>query len=52
MMPKMNGFEFLEAYRSEFEKQAPVVVITGADLDENDKSFYPLKQLEYWKNPL
>ena len=39
MMPKMNGFEFLEAYRSEFEKQAPVVVITGADLDENDKKF-------------
>ena len=39
MMPKMNGFEFLETYRSEFEKQAPVVVITGADLDENDKKF-------------
>ena len=39
MMPKMNGFEFLETYRSQFEKQAPVVVITGADLDENDKKF-------------
>jgi CheY-like chemotaxis protein len=39
MMPKMNGFEFLEAYRKEFKKQAPVVVITGADLDENDKKF-------------
>jgi CheY-like chemotaxis protein len=39
MMPKMNGFEFLESYRKEFEKQAPVVVITGADLDENDKKF-------------
>ena len=39
MMPKMNGFEFLEAYRKEFEKQAPVVVITGADLDENDKKY-------------
>ncbi len=39
MMPKMNGFEFLEAYRKEFEKQAPVVVITGADLDEDDKKF-------------
>ena len=32
-------FEFLEAYRKDFEKQAPVVVITGADLDENDKKF-------------
>jgi CheY-like chemotaxis protein len=39
MMPIMNGFEFLEAYRKEFKKQAPVVVITGADLDENDKKF-------------
>ena len=39
MMPEMNGFEFLEVYRSEFEKQAPVVVITGADLNENDKKF-------------
>ncbi len=39
MMPKMNGFEFLEAYRKDFEKQAPVVVITGADLDEDDKKF-------------
>ena len=39
MMPKMNGFEFLEVYRKEFKKQAPVVVITGADLDENDKKF-------------
>ena len=39
MMPKMNGFEFLELYRKDYEKQAPVVVITGADLDENDKEF-------------
>ena len=39
MMPKMNGFEFLEAYRKDFENQAPVVVITGADLDEDDKKF-------------
>ena len=37
MMPKMNGFEFLEAYRNQFKKQVPVIVITGADLDENDK---------------
>jgi len=39
MMPEMNGFEFLEVYRSEFEKQSPVVVITGADLNDNDKKF-------------
>jgi PAS domain S-box-containing protein len=39
MMPKMNGFEFLEAYRTQFKKQVPVIVITGADLDENDKKF-------------
>ena len=39
MMPKMNGFEFLELYRRDFKKQAPVVVITGADLDEKDKKF-------------
>ena len=39
MMPKMNGFEFLESYRKEFKKPAPVVVITGADLNENDKKF-------------
>ena len=39
MMPEMNGFEFLESYRREFKKQAPIVVITGADLDENDKKF-------------
>ena len=39
MMPKMNGFEFLEVYRKDYKKQVPVVVITGADLDENDKKF-------------
>ncbi len=38
-MPKMNGFEFLESYRNQFEKQVPIIVITGADLDENDKKF-------------
>ena len=26
-------------YRRDFEKQAPVIVITGADLDEKDKKF-------------
>ena len=39
MMPKMNGFEFLEVYRKDYKKQVPVVVITGADLNENDKKF-------------
>ena len=39
MMPTMNGFEFLELYRRDHKKQAPVVVITGADLNENDKKF-------------
>ena len=38
-MPEMNGFEFLETYRSEFVHQSPIVVITGADLNENDKKF-------------
>jgi len=39
MMPEMNGFEFLELYRNEFKDLAPVVVITGADLDDKDKKF-------------
>ena len=39
MMPVMNGFEFIETYRDEFKDLAPVVVITGADLDEKDRAF-------------
>ena len=38
-MPVMNGFEFLEEYRSNFSQEVPVVVITGADLTEEDKRF-------------
>ena len=38
-MPVMNGFEFLEEYRSNFSQEVPVVVITGADLTEEDKKF-------------
>ena len=38
-MPRMDGFEFLEEYRSNFSQEVPVVVITGADLTEDDKKF-------------
>ena len=38
-MPVMNGFEFLEEYRSNFSQEVPIVVITGADLTEEDKKF-------------
>ncbi len=37
MMPEMDGFEFLEALRSRPDRlMAPVVVITAADLSEED----------------
>jgi CheY-like chemotaxis protein len=39
MMPEMNGFEFIEVYREKFKDLAPVVVITGADLDDKDREF-------------
>jgi CheY-like chemotaxis protein/two-component sensor histidine kinase len=39
MMPEMNGFEFIEVYREKFKNIAPVVVITGADLDDKDREF-------------
>ncbi len=38
-MPEMNGFEFLEVFRKEFKDLAPVVIITGADLNDSDKEF-------------
>ena len=38
-MPVMNGFEFLEEYRDNFSAEVPIVVITGADLTEDDKRF-------------
>ena len=37
MMPEMDGFEFLEALRNKTGRQgAPVVVVTAADLSEED----------------
>jgi PAS domain S-box-containing protein len=37
MMPEMDGFEFLAEFRKNREHQAiPVVVVTGADLTEED----------------
>ena len=38
-MPVMNGFEFLEVYREKFGNNVPIVVVTGADLNEKDKEF-------------
>ena len=38
-MPVMNGFEFLEEYRTNFSTEVPIVVITGADLTEEDKLY-------------
>ncbi|MBO42140.1 MAG: hypothetical protein CMM28_00300 [Rhodospirillaceae bacterium] len=38
-MPVMNGFEFLEEFRDNFSIEVPIVVITGADLTEDDKRF-------------
>jgi CheY-like chemotaxis protein len=38
MMPKMDGFEFLEEIRkNEKWKNIPVVVVTGADLRQDDR---------------
>ena len=38
MMPKMDGFEFLEEMRkNEKWKNIPVVVVTGADLRQDDR---------------
>jgi signal transduction histidine kinase/DNA-binding response OmpR family regulator len=37
MMPEMDGFEFLEALRNQPDRRiAPVVVVTAADLSEED----------------
>ena len=40
MMPIMNGFEFLSQIKDTKIKSIPILVLTGADLDDNDKSFY------------
>ena len=39
MMPIMNGFEFLSQIKDTKIKSIPILVLTGADLDDNDKSF-------------
>ncbi len=39
MMPIMNGFEFLSQIKATKIKSIPILVLTGADLDDNDKSF-------------
>ena len=39
MMPVMNGFEFLSQIKDTNVKSVPILVLTGADLDDNDKSF-------------
>ena len=39
MMPVMNGFEFLKAIRATELSSIPVLVLTGADLSEDEKIF-------------
>ena len=39
MMPVMNGFEFLKVIRETELNTIPILVLTGADLSENEKKF-------------
>ena len=39
MMPVMNGFEFLKSIRETDLNSIPILVLTGADLSEDEKSF-------------
>ena len=39
MMPIMNGFEFLKSIRETNLNSIPILVLTGADLSEDEKSF-------------
>ena len=39
VMSIMNGFEFLSEIKDTKIKSIPILVLTGADLDDNDKSF-------------
>ena len=39
MMPVMNGFEFLNQIKNTKIKSIPILVLTGADLDDKDKLF-------------
>ena len=39
MMPEMNGFEFLNKIKGTKFKSIPVLVLTGADLQDEDIKF-------------
>ena len=39
MMPVMNGFEFLKAIRETELNSIPILVLTGAELSEDEKKF-------------
>ena len=39
MMPVMNGFEFLKVIRETEFSNIPILVLTGADLSEEEKKF-------------
>ena len=39
MMPVMNGFEFLKAIRETELNSIPILVLTGAELSDNEKKF-------------
>ena len=39
MMPVMNGFEFLKLIRETDLNSIPILVLTGADLSVDEKSF-------------
>ena len=39
MMPVMNGFEFLSKIKATKLKSVPVLVLTGADLKDEDIKF-------------
>ena len=41
----MNGFEFIEKFRTEFDINCPIVVVTGKDLSDDDK-IYLAKKVE------
>ena len=39
MMPVMNGFEFLKVIRETEFSNIPILVLTGADLSEEERKF-------------
>ena len=39
IMPIMNGFEFLEKFRNDLQSPIPVIVITSADLTDEEKKY-------------